>query len=218
MMRALMLLLTVVALLAAFAPVVVWSERPRGKAQRLPLLTRLRIRFQLAMLTSQVGSRFFRRGKSSWYWVTTLTSTTAPTATQINAGVPLDKAIADMSGFDTQLNRISEPWWDTNVDIQTDGPQQLGDASMTFFDDDGTGADADSTARQAVSTAMVEQATGFLVLLPQKKGAAVAANAAVVWPAKIGARNVDLTLDVRSARYIVQFAITGTPVKDAVVA
>lgn len=217
-MRALVIILTLLALLAAFAPVLLWSERPPGRPQRRPLRLAAWLRMRAVLLTDELGSRFFRRGKSSWYWVTTLTSETAPTATQINAGVKLDKAIADLSGFDTQLNRISEPWWDSNVDIQTDGPQQLGDAQMVFFDDDGTGSDADSVARQAVKAAMVEQATGFLVNLPLKKGAAAAADDAIVFPAKIGAVNTDFTLDVRSARYTAQFAITGTPTKDAVVA
>jgi hypothetical protein len=89
---------------------------------------------------------------------------------------------------------------------------------MTFFDDDGTGSDTNSVARQAVDAAMVEQVDGFMVNLPQKKGAAAAADAAIVFPAKLGARNVDYSLDARSARYICQFAVTGTPVKDAVVA
>lgn len=217
MASVIMLLLTVGLLLVAFGPLAVF-ERAMGRPQKRGTLAQriaagLRFRLQLARLTGDYGLLFFRRGKSSWWYVAALTNYLTPTATAINGGTLLDKAIADLSGWDTQLNRINEPWWDSNVDIQTDGPQQLGDASFTFFDDDGTGSDANSVARQAVDTLMVEGLAGFIVNAPKKKGTVVAADKVNVWPVKLGARNTDYSLDVRSARYICQFAVTGTPAK-----
>lgn len=210
-MRALLLLLTLTLLVLAVAPYAAFLQRG-------PKLFSWRARFRLAMAyPSAAGNLFFRRGKSGIFWVTTLTSTTAPTVAQIVAGVRLDKAVADISGFETQLNRIAQPTWDTNQDIQVDGPQQLGDAQLVLLDDDGAGADAASVARQAASAAMVEQASGFIVIVTQVK-TPVATSKCLVFPAKIGARNAGLTLDAVSARYTVQFAITDAIVKDAVAA
>ena len=210
-MRALMILLLLGGLFAAVAPWLVATGGLDGP--RFPVRLSLRDRLRLAVASRDVGSLFFRRGKSTWWFVTTLAVYTTPTATAVNAGTKLDKAIADLSGFETQLNRISEAWWDSNTDLQTPGPQQLGDASMTFFDDDGVGSDADSVARQAVDTAMVEGVTGFLVNAPKKKGTVAAADKVNVFPVTLGARNTDYTLEQRSARYVCQFAITGTPAK-----
>lgn len=209
-MRVLMLVLTLVLLGLAFAPWALWAPRIEALSWRA--------RVNLALSYPRTcGAIFFRRGKSGIYFVTTLTSTTAPTVTQIVAGVKLDKALADITGFDTQLNRIATAVWDSNQDIQSDGPQQLGDASMVMIDDDGVGSDAASVARQAVKAAMVEQATGFIVICPTIK-TPVATSKVLVFPVKIGAVNVGLTLDAQTARYTVQYAITDAIVKDAVAA
>lgn len=209
-MRVLLLLLLLIALGVAIAPWALWAPRIRVFSWKA--------RWRLACsFPSTAGAVFFRRGKSGIFWCTTLSSTTAPTVVQIVAGVRMDKAIVDISGFETQLNRIATPIWDTNQDIQSDGPQQLGDAQMVLLDDDGVGSDTASVARQAVKAAMVEQATGFMVVCPTVKTPIVSSKV-IVFPAKIGAVNTGLTLDVQTARYTAQFAITDTIVKDAVAA
>lgn len=160
-------------------------------------------------------SIFFRRGKSNATFILTMAGA-APTVAELAAGTDLSKAITAISGFDTTLNRVNTPIMDYSQEAQTEGPQQFSDASMTLIEDDGTAAQ-DSTARTAAYAAMAEGTSGYMILAPRKRGTPAAADKVEIWPVKVGARNRDWSLEGQPARYTVQFAITGSPVKDATV-
>lgn len=161
---------------------------------------------------------FFRRGKSGAIFVPTIGNKAAPTVAEIGAGTQVSKAVAAINGFETTLNRINQGVMAYSEELQIDGPQTFADASMVLLEDDGTGSDGDSTARVAARTALVEGATGYMVLSPTKTGALVAADKCEVWPIKIGAVNRSWALETEVARYTAQYAITATPAKAAVVA
>lgn len=175
-----------------------------------------RLRWVMLRATGDVGELFFRRGKSNAWFLSALAGGAGPTLAEITAGVELSAAIAGMQGWETTLNRIQQPVLKYAQDYQVDGPQQFGDAQMTFLDDDGTGSGADITARAAVSTAMVEQATGWVVLSPRKL-TPIAGTKVHVFPSKIGARNDAFSLDAELARYVIDWAITGAARKDVAV-
>lgn len=160
---------------------------------------------------------YFRRGQSYAAWVPTIASTSAgPTTSELAAGTELTKAITALAGFETSLNRINTPLMAYKEELQGDGPQTLGDATITIIDDDGVSS-ADSTARASARTALAEAAVGYVVIAPSKTGTPIATDKVDVWPAKVGARNRDLSLDANLARSIVQIAITATPRKDVAV-
>lgn len=227
-MRALMLAVTLIALVLAAAPFAVRAEIPglradrlRGRLLLLLLVPRriayqVRLRFLVYRVTGDVGALFFRRGKSTIIWAPTVADPSAPTVSEVTAGVVMDAAIAGMSGWETTLNRVNQEVWKYETDYQIDGPQQLGDAQMTLLDDDG-GSDTDEVARAAVDTAMVEQDTGYMIFFP-KTTVVAAAAVCHVFPARIGARNDDLSLTAQAARYTVDFAIVGNPQKSVAVA
>lgn len=219
-MRALLILLTVAAAVVAFAPLLVSVARSRrvGAGYRVVIPWRLRLR--IAVASGDLGLMFFRRGKSSAYLVPTVASATKSQVTlaELAAGTNLSKAVAAIAGFETALNRINQPVMAYPEELQIDGPQTFADASMTLLEDDGTGSDADSTARVAAYTALAEQSTGFIVFSPTKSGALIAADKIEVWPVRVGARNRGWGLETEAARYVVQFAITGAPNKNATVA
>lgn len=161
---------------------------------------------------------FFRRGKSGAMFVPTIANKSAPTVAELTAGVAIGRAVAAIAGFETTLNRINQPVMAYSEELQIDGPQTFADASMTLLEDDGTGSDADSIERVAAATALVEQASGYIVLSPKKAGALVATDKCEVWPVRIGAVNRSWALETEAARYVAQYAISGTPVKTATVA
>lgn len=181
-------------------------------------LVRAGLRFRLALFraTGDLGSLYFRRGKSNAFFLLTIAGAAGPTLAEITAGTELSAAVGGMSGWETSLNRVNQPVLKYVQDYQVPGPQQYGDAQMTFIDDDGLGSDTDSTARQAVSTAMVVNTTGFIVLSP-KKLVPIAGTKVHVFPVLVGARNDAFTLDAELAKYVVDFAISGAARKDVAV-
>lgn len=159
---------------------------------------------------------FFRRGKSGCILCPTVADLSGPTVAEIAAGTPIGRAVNTISGFETSLNRINTAVMAHAQELQTPGPQPFVDASMVVIEDDGTGTDDDSVERQDAYDALVDGTTGVLVFIPQST-TAVAGTVVETWPIEVGARNRSWSLDAETARYGVQYAITGTPVKDAVV-
>lgn len=162
---------------------------------------------------------FFRRGRSASHFCPTLADPNAPKlATEITAGTELSAAVAAIAGFETTLNRINQPVQKYAQEVQVDGPQQFQDASMTLLENDGSGVDADSVARDEAYAVLEEGATGYLVLHPTKAAGFTVGDEVEVWPVKVGARNRSWAMETETARYVVQYAITGPPIKDAVIA
>lgn len=223
-----MLLLTAALLAVAFAPPLLVPALPgyradvwRGRlaaARNLPRWVGWQFRWRVGLwkLTGDVGALFFRRGKSTIIFAPTVASGTgAPTVAECTAGVVMDAAIAGMSGWATNLNRINQEVWKYVTDYQIEGPQQLGEAQMILLADDG-GSSADETERAAVKTAMVEGATGFMLFSPSTR--TIAAGVKVHnFPVKIGAVNDDLSMTTQAARYTVDFAVVGAPKKNVAV-
>jgi hypothetical protein len=161
-------------------------------------------------------SVYFRRGQSALIVVPTIASTTAgPTASELAAGVDVTAAVTGLGGFETSLNRINTPLMSQREELQVDGPQTLGDGTITLVDDDGT-ASAGSTARVAARTALAEGTTGYLVVAPSKL-TPTTGTVVDVWPFKSGALNRNLGLDAALATSVCQVAFTASPRKDKAV-
>jgi hypothetical protein len=158
-------------------------------------------------------SVYFRRGQSAAFFVPTIASTTAgPTAAELSAGVDVTKAVTALGGFETSLNRINTPLMSQKEELQVDGPQTLGDGTITLVDDDGT-TSADSTARVAARTALAEGTSGYIVVAPSKL-APTTGDKVDVWPCKVGALNRNLGLDAALATSVAQLAFTAQPRKE----
>lgn len=160
-------------------------------------------------------SKFNRRGKSKIYFVPTLTSTTSPSIAQITAGTYLGKGLREMSGFETQTSRISEPVMDSKVNPQIDGEQTFGDASMVLIESDDTTTDPDTTELQAAYAALADGALGYIVAAPV---GLTATKKCEVWPVSIGANNRRWSTDNEFAKYGVSFAVLSAPNKNATLA
>ena len=162
-------------------------------------------------------SKFFYRGKGSLKFVPTLTDYTAPTATQVNSGTDLGKAVVNISGFVTKLNRVNTPVLDYDVEVQIDGPQTFQDSSLQLLEDDGV-TDADSAAIAAAQAALVDEATGYFVFCRTAKGTLTAGDKVYVFPARIGSNNPSWTLAAEPARSEIDVVLTAAPVKNVALA
>lgn len=214
------LILLSVAIAIAVIPIAwsLWLELHPAPGIRFKIPLRLR----WAMIRSgnvELGLMFFRRGKSSAILCPTVAGfdDAEITVAELTAGVNLSKAVTAIAGFETTLNRINTPVMAYAEELQSDGPQTFADASMTLVEDDGTGTDGDSVARKAAYIALDEQATGIMALAPKKAGALIAGDDVELWPVRVGARNRGWGLETETARYVAQFAVTGSPQKDALV-
>lgn len=161
-------------------------------------------------------SLFMRRGKSATYFVPTIANTAAPTVAEITAGVDLSAAVAALNGFETSQNRINQVVQKYRSEQQIAGPEQFPDVSIVLVEDDGTGSDADSVARQAAQAAVVEDATGYVVLL-RSSSTPIAAGKCDVYTVSTGAVNPSYSLDAEPARYTANYFV-GAYKKNAVIA
>lgn len=161
-------------------------------------------------------SVYFRRGQAAAIVVPTIASVSGgPTVSELTAGVDVTAAVTALSGFETSLNRINTPLMSQKEELQVDGPQTLGDATVTIIDDDGVVA-AGSTVRAGARVALAEGTVGYLVIAPDKL-APTTGTKVDVWPMKVGALNRDHSLDAQLARSVAQLAITATPRKTVAV-
>lgn len=159
---------------------------------------------------------FFLRGQSAARWLPTVASASAgPTLAEWTAGTDLTPAITALAGWETSLNRINTAVMNAKEELQTNGPQTLGDASITLLDDDGQAASG-STQRVAAKTALAEGTNGYFGVCTFK-AAPTTADKIYLFPALVGAVNPDLSLDAQLSRLIVQMAITGAPRKNVAI-
>lgn len=152
---------------------------------------------------------FLRRGKSAAYFCTTLPAS----AVNVIAGTDLSKAISALNGFETSVNNINQAVMAYRNDVQIAGVTQQQDASIEILEDDGV-SDSDSTARAAADTALAENATGYLVLIPAKASPPITGTKVEIWPISITAKNRSWSLDATPARKTVAVSITSPPTKD----
>jgi hypothetical protein len=160
-------------------------------------------------------SKHGRRGKAKIYFVPTLTSDTTPSLAEVLAGTYLGKGLRTMTGFETQVSRITEAVMHSNVSPQITGEQTFGDAQMVLLEDDGTTTDPDSAELAAAYAALADGALGKIVAMPY---GAVATKKCEVWSIQIGANNRNWTTDNEMAKYSVAFAPLSAPIKNATLA
>src|SRR4051794_37034610 len=111
-------------------------------------------------------SKYNPRGNNKVYFVPTIASQAAPTVAEITAGTYLGKGLREMTGFETQTSRISEPVMHSTVDPQIAGEQTFGDAQIVMLQSDSTTTDPDSTELAAAYTALADGALGNIVAIP----------------------------------------------------
>lgn len=156
-------------------------------------------------------ARYSLRGNAKLMWVPTIASVAAPTATEVNAGTDLSKAVTTINNLTFSNSRVTEPVLSDTFSPQIDGEQTAGDVSLVLHADNGV-VSSDSTALAAAFTALADGAVGYLVAVPF--GSVASATKVDVFPAKVLGRNRGYTTANEMAKYEVNVAVTAVPVKN----
>lgn len=157
------------------------------------------------------NERFMRRGKSKIKFTATLTDSTSPyaaTLAEINAAVALSVDAADISGLSFSNSPIDTPDLETSFTSTIPGEDTVESTSLSFYDRD------QNAASNAIRTALVKGSTGYLLVFPYGQ---VAGRRMEIWPVQSTGDNDEWSFGNDPARYVVGFAVTAAPTKDATV-
>ena len=144
-------------------------------------------------------ARFFRRGVSKIRWITAPSNPAAPTLAEVNAGVALDAALADISGFEFANTPIPVPDLASTFTATIPGEDTTQNPTMTFYDDDTT---------TTIRTALAKGNAGYVIFAPY---GIANTKRAEIWPAKVTGYNDAWTAANEAAKATAGFAITSTP-------
>lgn len=156
-------------------------------------------------------SRFFRRGVTKVYWVPTLSSTTAPSAAQINAGVNMTAQVADISGFEFSNSPIPTPDLSTTFTTTIPGEDTAQEPQLMFYEDNTT---------NTLQTTLAKGTTGHVVLFYRGTAGAspAAADNAEVWPSISTGPYREYSMGNDPARWGARFTPSAPPVFNATLA
>lgn len=148
--------------------------------------------------------RFWRRGFSKIKMLPAVAGS-SPTRAEITAGVDLSPFVASVAGFKLKNSPITTPDLSTAFDSQIDGPDTVGDSSLTCYDG--------STASTVRSTCP-KGTTLFAVLMPYGD---VAGKRCEVWQVRSTGVNDDWDLGTTAAQNEVGFAVLAVPNQNATI-
>lgn len=84
------------------------------------------------------SKRYTSRGKTKFYWLTTVTNPAAPTRAELNAGVDFTGEVADRDGWSSSTSPIETPDAGSRATTTVPGSITLEDSSFTvYMDEDG---------------------------------------------------------------------------------
>lgn len=159
-----------------------------------------------------MGSRYIPSGNAKVVFAPSISSTSAPTVAEINAGTVLTvpgstatAGLAEMSNWETAASNIEVPDVASTFDKTIPGRTKAGEPSISFYDD--------SAGTSTVRTALAEGTAGYMVIM--RYGQTVGKRAEV-YPCKVSALN-DSQVNNKNepAMFTAVFAITDTPNKNA---
>ena len=150
-------------------------------------------------------AKFFRRGTSKLYFLPAVADMEAPTRAEITAGTDLSPLATGLSGWQFSNQRIDTPILSSSFTPQIDGPDEVGDSSIVFMDDD---------TATTIRTTLTKGTSGYIGMFPYGD---VATKRMEVWPIKSAGVNDEWSMGSDPARFQVDFAITNPPEQNAVV-
>src|SRR5712672_369961 len=150
-------------------------------------------------------ARYFLRGRTTVYFVTSIAATTAPTSTEINTGgTNLKGDLCDFNGFLLSNDQIDTPDLATSFDSKIDGRDQVGDSSLTFYDSD--------AGTHPARTAMPKGTNGFLVFA---RYPTPATKRCEVWPSRVTFVTDQWQIGQEAAKFQIGYAVTSVPIQNA---
>lgn len=150
-------------------------------------------------------TRYFDVGKTKVYFLPTVSSLTAPTRAEMNAGTDLSPEVADVAGWSVKSNLIQTPDFATRFVSQIAGRIEAEDSSLTFY------ASSDSVD---VRSLLPRDTNGFIMWLD---GGDVPTHKADVYPVTVTAVSKMRSAGSDPARIQVSFSITRSPGQDVTI-
>lgn len=148
-------------------------------------------------------SKFFRRGKTRFFFVPTIAAgTKIPTTAEITAGTELTPNVNDVGGFTFANERINTPTLDTTFTAGIGGEDTAEDSSLTFYLD---------SATNTLRTTLAKGVQGFIVIFDYKIGAPAVADKVDTWPIEVASAPKQYSMGNDPALWVANFGITGTP-------
>jgi hypothetical protein len=153
-------------------------------------------------------ARYFRRGTTEIYFVTTITNSASPTVAEMAAGTALTCSIAEISGFAFQNNPIDVPDMCDEFVKKIPGEDTADDSEMTFYEDN---------VSNPLLTTLAKGAAGNIVFFPYGIGGVspVSGDDCEVWPVSVAKTTREWSAGNDPARFMTTFTITDVPALSA---
>lgn len=151
-------------------------------------------------------SKYINPGTTKYYFCSTISSKTAPTRSELNAGTDLTRAVMELEGFSTTTNQVETPDGDTRYTSTIPGRISAEDSSITFYADE-TGTDARAL--------MPRDTNGFIVILD---GGDTAGRKMNVYPVRVGSVSIPRSIEGEdAASVVISYSITSEPAENVTI-
>jgi hypothetical protein len=155
---------------------------------------------------------FFRRGTSVLWWVTSIANTSAPAATEINAGTDISRFVGGIDGLtinDTPTGGYVD--WDQTTSVPLAGTSEVTPATLHLYEQKGTSSNT-------LRTTLAPGAAGNLVMFPVGLAGSVptVGDLCEVWPMVSAGPRREYSIGNDPARWRCLLIPTAVPVLDAV--
>jgi len=156
------------------------------------------------------GGYFVPNQKESWWFLPSISNTSAPTVAELAAGDDITDDIRTISGFTSRANFVTLPRMAQGANPTVTGKEALENSSIQFWE-------KSSYAANVVKALLAKGVSGYVVRSRYSKAPAAAARVDV-FTVDIGGNNRVNTAEDAGAEFVVDFANTDSPVIDATVA
>jgi hypothetical protein len=150
--------------------------------------------------------RYFRPEVTKVYWVVTITTVSAPTRSELNAGTDLSGEISELSGFQVVSATVDTPDLGSRFTSKIPGRITADDSSINFY--------ATSTGFNDARSVLPRDTSGFVVIMDA--GDVSTTGRMSVYPSKVAAHGMLRGVE-DPAMTQAQFTITSEPSEDLVI-
>ena len=149
-------------------------------------------------------ARYFRRGTTKIYFVSSIATAASPTVVEMAAGTDISCDVAEITGFAFQNNPIDTPDMCAEFVAKIPGEDTADDSEMTFYEDD---------TSNPLLTTLAKGVEGNIVFFPYGIGGAnpIAGDDCEVWPVSVAKTTREWSAGNDAAKFMTTFTITAEP-------
>jgi len=156
----------------------------------------------MAASSISASTRYINKGVTKFLWVESISSLSAPTRQELDAGTDLSNEIQEIEGWVVESASVETPDLGSTFTGSIPGSTSAEDSSITMYADLG-GTDV----RDVISRGD----NGYMVIMD---GGDVAGRTMDVFPARVGSLGKNRSVDDDPATITISFYITDEPVED----